>query len=116
MSRKNRNGGWTLIELIIVIVILGIIASVTIPAYMDMTTSAEINACQAAQATIRSAVSIYYAKNKGTLPASLATSMFVNAEVPACPTTGTISYTRTSDTTFTVQCSIAEHNTAVTSP
>ncbi len=116
MRREKNNGGWTLIELVIVIVILGIIASVTIPAYMNMTDSAEINSCQAAQATIRSAVSIYYAKHKGTLPDSLTNGMFVNATIPACPTTGSITYTRTSDSTFTVQCSISDHNTPVVNP
>ena len=116
MERKKNSGGWTLIELFIVIVILGLIAAVTVPAYMNMTDSAEINACQAAQATIRSAVSIYYAKNKGVLPASLTTAMFMNAQIPVCSTTGTITYTRTTDTTFTVSCSISDHNTAVTSP
>jgi Tfp pilus assembly protein PilE len=116
MRRLRGNGGWTLIELIIIIVILGVIAAVTIPAYMDMTTSAEINSCQAAQGTIRSAVSIYYAKHKGVLPDALITGMFVNAEIPQCPTGGTITYTKTSDSTYTVQCSIAEHNTAVVNP
>ena len=116
MRGSNKTGGWTLIELVIVIVILGLIAAVTVPAYLDMTNSAEINSCQAAQATIRSAVSIYYAKHKGQLPDSLTAGMFMNAEIPACPTTGSISYTKTSDSTFTVDCSIAEHNTAVTSP
>lgn len=114
--RGRNEKGWTLIELVIIIVILGIIASVTIPAYMDMTKSAQINACQAAQATIRSAVSMYYAKHLGTLPDALTNSMFVNAEIPQCPSGGTITYTKTSDSTFTVQCSIPEHNKAVINP
>ncbi|MBU8923386.1 MAG: type II secretion system GspH family protein [Bacteroidales bacterium] len=116
MRRKKNNGGWTLIELVIVIVILGLIAAVTVPAYMNMTDSAEINACQAAQATIRSSVSIYYAKHKGVLPDNLTTSMFMNAQIPLCSTTGTISYTKTTDSTFTVSCSVTDHNTAVSSP
>ncbi|MBD3180339.1 MAG: prepilin-type cleavage/methylation domain-containing protein [Candidatus Latescibacteria bacterium] len=116
MKRKVRNGGWTLIELIIIIVILGIIASVTIPAYMDMTSSAEINGCQASQGTIRSAVAMHYAKNKGVLPDSLTTGMFVNDEIPECSTSGSITYTKTSDSTFTVQCSIPEHNTPAVNP
>lgn len=116
MKREKNMGGWTLIELVIVIVILGLIASVTVPAYMDMTKSAEINSCQAAQATIRSAVSIYYAKHKGVLPDNLTASMFMNGEIPTCPSSGTITYTKTSDSTFTVQCSESDHNTAVTNP
>ncbi|MBN2072233.1 MAG: prepilin-type N-terminal cleavage/methylation domain-containing protein [Candidatus Krumholzibacteriota bacterium] len=116
MVKRKKDGGWTLIELVIVIVILGLIAAVTIPAYMNMTDSAEINSCQAAQATIRSAVSIYYAKNVGTLPAGLATTMFMNNEIPTCPTGGTITYTKTSDSTYTVSCSNSEHNAAALTP
>jgi len=115
--RNNKGeGGWTLIELIIIIVILGVIASVTIPAYMNMTTSAEINGCQASQGTVRSAVSMYYAKHKGVLPDSVTTSMFVNNEIPRCSTSGTVTYAKTSDSTFTVQCSIPEHNTPAVNP
>ncbi|MCD6379339.1 hypothetical protein J7M07_02685 [bacterium] len=116
MRSDKSTAGWTLIELIIIIVILGVIASVTIPAYMNMTTSAEINGCQASQGTIRSAVSMYYAKHKGVLPTSLTTSMFVNDEIPQCSTGGTITYTKTSDSTYTVQCSIPEHNTPAVNP
>jgi len=109
-------GGWTLVELIIVIVILGLISAVAIPAYLDLTTSAQINSCQAQQAATKSAALLYYAKNMGTLPDSLTTGMFVNATLPTCPTTGTISYSKTSDSTFTVNCSIGAHNTPATSP
>jgi prepilin-type N-terminal cleavage/methylation domain-containing protein len=109
-------GGWTLIELIIVIVILGLIAAVAIPAYLNLTTSAQINACQAQQGAIKSAVLLYYAKHQGTLPDSLTTGMFVNNTVPDCPSGGTITYTKTSDSTFTVSCSESAHNTPATSP
>lgn len=115
---RKRQGerGWTLVELIIVIIILGLIAGVAIPAYLDLTTNAKINACQAQQAAIKSAVLLYYAKNQGALPRTLTTGMFVNNTIPTCPSGGRIRYRRTSDSTFTVTCSISEHNTPVTSP
>lgn len=116
MRKLNHRGGWTLVELIIVIIILGLISAVAIPAYLDLTNTAKINACQAQQAAIKSAVLLHYAKNLGTLPDSLTPGMFVNATIPDCPSGGTIAYTKTSDSTFTVDCSIAEHNTPATSP
>lgn len=116
MRKLNHRGGWTLIELIIVIIILGLISAVAIPAYLDLTTTAKINACQAQQAAIKSAVLLYYAKHSGTLPDSLTANMFVNATIPTCPSGGTITYTKSSDSTFTVNCSIAAHNTPATSP
>ncbi len=116
MRKLNHRGGWTLIELIIVIIILGLISAVAIPAYLDLTTNAKINACQAQQAAIKSAVLLHYAKNSGTLPDSLLPNMFINATIPTCPSSGTISYSKTSDSTFTVSCSITAHNTPATSP
>jgi MSHA pilin protein MshA len=116
MNWLKNKGGWTLVELIIVIIILGLISAVAIPAYLDLTTSAKINACQASQAAIKSAVLLYYAKHSGALPDSLRNNMFVNATKPTCPSGGTITYAKTSDSTFTVSCSITAHNTPATSP
>jgi len=115
--RKRRDErGWTLVELIIVIIILGLIAGIAIPAYLDLTTSAKINACQSQQAAMKGAVLLYYAKNLGTLPDSLTTGMFLDLTIPTCPTTGTVSYAKDSDSTFTVECTISAHNTPATTP
>ena len=53
--------GFTLIELVIIIVILGIIAAVAIPKYVDMVTEAKKSAAKGALGGLRSAISIYYA-------------------------------------------------------
>jgi prepilin-type N-terminal cleavage/methylation domain-containing protein len=53
--------GFTLIELVIIIVVLGIIAAVAIPKYVDMVTQAKISAAKGALGGLRSAISIYYA-------------------------------------------------------
>lgn len=53
--------GFTLIELVIIIVILGIIAAVAIPKYVDMVTEAKVSAAKGALGGLRSAISIYYA-------------------------------------------------------
>lgn len=66
MKRQRR--GFTLVELAIVIAILGILAVVAIPKYQGMVDEARSAAARAQLGTVRSAIAIYYAKNKGVMP------------------------------------------------
>jgi prepilin-type N-terminal cleavage/methylation domain-containing protein len=60
-SRIRSHSGFTLIELVIIIVVLGILAAVAIPKYQDITNEAKAAACKGALGSLRSGVSIYYA-------------------------------------------------------
>ncbi len=65
---KNRKG-FTLVELVVVIAIIGILAGIAIPRFMEATASARGAKIVADMRTIESAVIIYYAK-EGKYPAS----------------------------------------------
>ncbi|MDD5496072.1 MAG: type II secretion system protein [Candidatus Omnitrophica bacterium] len=58
--------GFTLIELVIVIVILGILAAVAIPKFVDLTGEARKAACKGALGGLRSGIAIWYAHNAAT--------------------------------------------------
>ncbi|MFQ6104994.1 MAG: competence type IV pilus major pilin ComGC [Candidatus Glassbacteria bacterium] len=77
MFKRKRGEGFTLIELVMVITIIGILAAVAIPNYVDMRTEAREAACNGLRGTLNSAAAIYYADqvkqgNAGSFPATLA--------------------------------------------
>jgi len=62
----KRQRGFTLIELVIIIVVLGILAAVAIPKYQDITSEAKEASARAALGGLRSAITIYYANQAVT--------------------------------------------------
>ncbi len=72
MKRRMRRArrGFTLIELMIVVAIIGILAAAAVPSFIDATDEARVARIQADLSTVGSAVEIYYAKN-GKYPAAL---------------------------------------------
>ena len=63
MKNTNKKNGFTLIELIIVMVILGIMAAVAVPRYLDSISNAEESAENAIISSIKSGLK-QYANNK----------------------------------------------------
>ena len=66
-SKKDK--GFTLVELLIVIVILGILATVTVFAVQGITTRGKEATCDADYKTYETAIQAYYAQN-GAFPTS----------------------------------------------
>jgi len=58
---RSSQGGFTLIELVIVIVILGILAAVAVPRFIDLSDEAEAAALQGVAGAMASAMAINFA-------------------------------------------------------
>src|SRR5262245_54148267 len=88
-----RRTGFTLIELVVVILLLGILAGIAAPKLFKTTNEATENGLKQSLATIRDAISLYGNAHAGALPPctgtgtdfKLAMAEFLRHDIPVSP-------------------------------
>ncbi len=82
--RSSSRKGFTLIEILIVVIILGILAAIVIPQFAGASKNASTSALQSTVQTLRSQIALYKLQHGDTLP-DIVTSQWT-------PLTGTSTY------------------------
>src|SRR3569833_2823375 len=69
MSKRRRSqSGFTLVEVLIVVVIMAILAATIIPQFSNSTNDAKVSTCKFNVNTIRAQIELYKSQHNGALP------------------------------------------------
>ena len=89
----GRLSGFTLIELMIVVAIIGILTAIAVPKFADLISKSREGATKGALSNVRSALQIYYGDNEGWFPTDslscLTTTAKYITEIPIAKLPGT---------------------------
>jgi general secretion pathway protein G len=79
MKTNRSNKGFTLVEILIVVVILGILAAIVIPQFSQASSEARESAVKSNLQMVRSQIALYKIQHNETLPGSHADKNFIEA-------------------------------------
>jgi prepilin-type N-terminal cleavage/methylation domain-containing protein len=89
---KNNEKGFSLVELMVVVVIIGVLVAIAIPVYNITTDRAERGACHANQRMIEGAASQYAMNTGKSINDVNDLNEYFKNGTPTCPSGGTYTY------------------------
>jgi prepilin-type N-terminal cleavage/methylation domain-containing protein len=113
-TRTSNKAGFTLVEIMIVVAIIGLLAAIAIPNFVKARTTSQQNACINNLRQLDGAVQQYALENKLASTATYTLAVLKpyikldsNANIPACPAGGT--YANGANVTDAPTCSVSGH-------
>ncbi len=82
-----KRSGFTLVELLIVVIILGILAAIVVPQFSDASTDTQVSSLRTNLQTVRGQLELYRLQHGGTLPT---VANFVSAMTSKTDADGTV--------------------------
>jgi general secretion pathway protein G len=76
--RTRVSKAFTLVEILIVVVILGILAAIVVPQFTNASQDAQVGNVETQLQTIRSQIELFRVKNNGSYPASFASGAWTD--------------------------------------
>jgi general secretion pathway protein G len=90
-SKQKRRGGFTLVEILIVVIILGILAGIVIPQFSTASGDSRNSSVKSQLQTVRNAIQVYQMQHMDTLPdLSSGWTPLLTQTNPQGSTTGTV--------------------------
>ena len=99
MKAYRKNSGFTLVEILIVVVILGILAAIVIPQFSDASTEARVSSLRGDLQTMRSQIQLYKIQHNDYLPGA-GTATFTQALIGYTDVAGAVWVSGTSTGTM----------------
>lgn len=114
MNIQKKQQGFTLIELMIVIAIVGILAAIALPAYQDYTVRAKVSEAMVTLAEAKTTIAEYYSANSYLPEDAAAAGISTNPNTDIVASLQYVSSSRLPRLTASVQAVVIPNNTAGT--